>query len=121
MDKLPQTSFIDAKVALTDIYETSTGVWDHLSNTHKKKNRPLASVALHESESVTEGSELYTVMERYIKNEVYKEIGLSLTEFLNLPLEFVEFLFKTIEISRAKKETENNNILAGLTSKEKKP
>lgn len=119
LEKFPQTSFIDAKIAFLDIYETTTGVWDHLTDSYKKKQRPLASVALHDSESVTEGTELYSVLSRYIKDEIYKEVGLNLTDFLNLPTDIVQYLFKTIEESRAKKEIENTNLLTNIIKKEK--
>lgn len=119
MDKLPQTSFIDAKIALTDIYETTTGIWDHLTDSHKKKSRPLASVALHDCESTTEGSDLYTVISKYIDDEVYKETGLDLNEFLNLPSDIVQMLFKKIQDRRFKKDKEQSELLAGINTKEK--
>jgi hypothetical protein len=120
MEKFPQTSLIDAKIAFLDIYESRSGIWDHLTDTHKKRNRPLASVALHDCESITDGSDLYNVISRYVRNEIYKEIGLNLVDFLNLPSDVVQYLFKTIEESRVKKEKDNEAILNSLGSKEKK-
>lgn len=114
MEKLPQVPLMDSKVALIDIYETTSGVWDHLSDSHKKKNRPMASVALHDVENMADGFHIHTVIRDFLKNEIYKETGLNLNDFLALPRDIVQFLFKTIQDRKVQEDIEKNKLLNSL-------
>lgn len=116
MDLVPKTSFIDAKLALLDIYETVFGIYDHLTDSYARKKRPLASVALHESESICEGSELYAFIDRYIKDDIYKSTGLNLTDFMKLPREIVQKIFKSVNTKDEKEAKEKQAIIDSLSN-----
>jgi hypothetical protein len=81
---LPKLNAFDAKLVLSDLYETTYGIYDHIN---PSKGRPLASVALHESEDNTTTSNLYEAIERYHQKGIKDLFGLSITEYLDLPTE----------------------------------
>lgn len=69
---------------MSDLYETTYGIFDHISSS---KGRPLASVALHESEDNTTTSNLYEAIERYHQKGIKDLFGLNINEYLALPTE----------------------------------
>lgn len=116
IDKMPKASYIDTKIAMYDVYETVFGIYDHMVKREGIYAKPLASVALHESESVCEGSDLYLTMEKFMKLDIYKFTGLNMTEFLKLPREFVSLIFKHAEGITEKDTQDKEKVLAGLAA-----
>lgn len=68
------------------------------------KHRPLALVAMHEKENASSHSRLYNTIQRFCNSDIHSTTGLSLTEFLALPREYVELLFK-VATARAQTRT----------------
>lgn len=58
------------------------------------KHRPLALVAMQPKENVADYSKLYRTVVRYKDHDILKVFGLNLSEFLDMPHEMVELMFK---------------------------
>lgn len=84
----------DAQLVLRQFYETKFGVFDHIQNADQ---RPMSTVALYDTEENGQTSVLYSRIEQYIKSSILKHTGLNLTEFLSLPREIVQWIFKVSE------------------------
>ena len=122
-ENLPKTGFIDMKMVLIDIYETYFEIYDHLGSIGRgEKARPLASVALHEIESIGEGSDLYLTIDRYFEKNVFKHTGLKLHEFLNYPREYTILVYKNIDKINIKdtKDADAATALMNNSIKQKK-
>ena len=104
IDEVGTIPNIDAKILLMESYETAYGIYDH---ENADFNRPLALVALHPKETYWKESGLYRRLERYNLHEVNQHFGLSLTEFLALPRDYVEDIF---DILRQKAERETPDL-----------
>jgi len=72
-------------------YETMYGIYDHDNDPDKN---PLALVTLHPKEDVSEYSELYRTINRFAIHKIHEQFGVSLVEFLNLPRDYVQLLFR---------------------------
>ena len=81
-------------IVLRQFYETKFGIFDHILNGDR---RPMSSVALYDAEENGANSLLYSRIESYMRSGVYKYTGLNLVEFLNLPREIVQLIFKLTE------------------------
>lgn len=81
---------LTAKLLLRESYETIYGIFDH---ERFSDQRPLALVAMHPKENASSHSRLYNTVQRFYNSDIYSATGLSLTDFLNLPREYVELLF----------------------------
>lgn len=84
-------SGIDIKLLLREAYETAYGITNH---DDPGQQRPLGLVAATEKETYSKNSGLYQRMERYRFHDIYSKFGLSIDQFLDLPREHVEMLFK---------------------------
>lgn len=100
---------MDTQIFLYDMYEISSGVFDH---TNQAKTKPLSSVAMHESEDNYYTSSLYQGIELYTKLEIREVFNLSLVEFMNLPKDIHRMV---CEIS-AKRSKEKNAALSSVQS-----
>lgn len=109
VETAPKLSSTEATEVLTSFYETGFGVFNHADKI-LGKTRPLASVALHESEDNTKGSSLYELIELYITKDIMKHLGLSLKEFLDLPREFTIMIFDSL----TKKAISDNKTIDGI-------
>lgn len=113
----PKLTGVDARIVLQDMYETTYKVYNHIG---ASKKRPLASVALHESEDNTHTSSLYEAIETYNDKGIKDIFNLSLIEYLNLP---ADICIKITEVcSRESKKTAGvlSGIENSLNNKEKK-
>lgn len=108
-------------MVLIDIYESYFGIYNHLDSSRTgDKTRPMASVALHECEDISSSSDLYKVIDNYFEKEVLKHTGYKLDEFLNLPREYTEIIFKKIseiQLKETKKANEVNNMLSATAQR----
>jgi hypothetical protein len=102
-----------------DIYETYFGIFDHLSVTFEKNKRPLASVALHDSENICSESDTYRAIDRYFEEDVYKLTGMSLFDFLALPREFVLLVYSNITKMKQRNIATEQTILNNLSNPKK--
>lgn len=92
---------ITAKILLRHSYETMYEIFNH--DGPQAAARPLALVAMHPKENYSEYSKLYRTIWRFQHHNVKEMFGLNLVEFLNLPHELVELLFK-ISFEQVRKE-----------------
>ena len=80
-------------LALAEIYETTLGLYNH-GDEVARTSRPLALVELHPKEDTSTYSPLYRRIAEFHHLKIYEGWGLSLTEFMNLPHEYVEYILK---------------------------
>lgn len=92
-----------AQLLNREFYETLYGIHNHADRT-LSKNRPLASVAIHQAEDTYTYSMLRRYLFRYRHHEINKNWGLSLSEYLNLPWNIANDLF-AIDRERIRHET----------------
>lgn len=104
--ELPAVRPTAAEYIARTSYQTEYGIYDH-ERLHG--HQPLAVVAMHPKEDVIEGGPLFTHIRRYHSHQIYKQFGVSLTEFLELPLHVVELLY-------AMAEAEATRVESGLRS-----
>lgn len=81
-------SYLEAETILTSIYETTTGIYNHLDVNYN----PLASVAVHPSERYLKSSGLYATVKRYTDRGIKDRFDLNIVEYLNLPREMQRIL-----------------------------
>lgn len=79
-----------------EIYEQHYGIFDHIADSRKPKDqqRPLALIAQHHKEDWSGYSKLRTILYRYMSHGIYEKTGLNWLEFLSLPHEHVEAIFR---------------------------
>ena len=81
---------ISAQLVLRDAYDIDYGLYDHAND----RSRPLALVGKHEKEDYHEYGGLYRSIYQYHVNEVHKNWGFTLTEFLDLPREIHRLILR---------------------------
>lgn len=93
---------IETQIAMTVLYESTFGIFDHFGDARKGiKRRPLSSVAYHPSESINEGGVLENVIRNYSQRAIKDVFGLNLKEFLDLPRDITEMLMRIADEHRA--------------------
>jgi hypothetical protein len=97
---------------LYSYYETTYGVFNHQDRQLVKK-RPLAAVALHESEENTTTSALYESIDIFIKNDIGKHTGLNMAEFFALPRE----IFNKVLLSCGERVAKESQEAAAFNKK----
>lgn len=112
----PRLSSVDAEMSLSAIFETKYGIFNH-TNPDLRKARPLALVALHEAEDLTRSAQLYTQLENYIKLDIYKHTGLSMTEFFELPRDLVNHIYNVAAEKQAVESRVVDNLNQTLSKK----
>jgi len=85
---MPVFQYMDARVALQDLYETEFGIYNHL----QRNKNPLSSVLLHDSEDYVMHSDLRDMLEEFGMYNLGELWNLSLTEYLALPIPVVHIL-----------------------------
>lgn len=98
-------------MVLYDLYESHYKIYNHFD---KSVKRPLAGVALHESEDNAIGTQLYAVIEMFVNKDIATLFNISLIEFLALPS---EYCLKLVEIANKIQATKSNaldSIAAGF-------
>lgn len=107
VSSLPKLGSVDGQMVLNDLYETEYGIYDHLS---KRKKRPLASVAMHPSEDINEGSILEETLRMYVLKGIKEVFHLNVLEFLELPADIVQMMFTIADEEQTKKSTTLSQI-----------
>lgn len=85
----------EIQIAMLEAYDTTYGIYNH----DDPKAHPMALVTQHPKESVTEYGPLYRMFYNYHLKGVYKEFGIGIEEFLNLPREFTNLIFQILDES----------------------
>lgn len=84
---------ISAQILLREAYETIYRIYDHDA---PDPSRPLAMVAMHEKENVTEHGALYNAMRRYAASDIARRFNLTPGEFFSYPREITALLFNIV-------------------------
>jgi hypothetical protein len=121
LTKHSKLTFLEGKKLLQEAYDQAFGIFDYVKQYHSELNsvkaglkRPLASVALHEPEESSRTSSLFAVMRRYADLKVGERYKLSLTDFLEMPREYVDFIFKDCERALNKATAVTEGVIASL-------
>lgn len=85
---------------MREAYDIAYQIYDHAAELPDP--RPLALVAMHPKENVSEHSALYNEIRRFDSHDMAKH-GYSLTEFLNMPQEYARLLLR-IRAQRASRD-----------------
>jgi CRISPR/Cas system-associated endonuclease/helicase Cas3 len=96
---------------MQDLYETEYEIFNHLDHTI---HRPLASVALHPAEEINDDSMLEEIIRQYIKRDILKIYGLNLIDFLELPHDIVNMLFKLANVENTRNDAMISDIQKNL-------
>lgn len=81
---------ISAQLVLRDAYDTDYGLYDHVND----RSRPLALVGKQDKEDYHEYGGLYRAIYQFHVNEVHKNWGYTLSEFLELPRELHRLILR---------------------------
>lgn len=90
LSELPAIRPTSAELITRMAYQTEYGIFDHQKHGY---SRPLASVAFHDKEDVLEGGPLFTHIRKYHSRQIYKSFGLSLLEFMDLPVYITQLIY----------------------------
>ena len=121
-------SIVAGKELLYQAYDLSFGIHDYIKQRYNEdhsndltKNRPLSSVALHPAEDISgPDSRFGHIAKAFIEFKMATSLGYNLTEFLDLPVEYVELL---VRIARKNHELDyraNNEGIQNLNMETKK-
>lgn len=102
-----------AKLLLRETYETMYKIFDH-DNDRLTKYRPLGIVAQHPKEDAINYSLMYRTIYRYTQYDIMGLVGLNLDQFLEMPHEYVELIFKIAMDKAAKSTTAVNSEIHKL-------
>lgn len=96
-------------------------MFDYIKQELKDRNavliehkRPLVSIAMHPSEDSAGTSKIRLTMSKYADCKVGEYYGLSLLEFLELPVEYAEFILSDCEKRLTKHLDVQENALNAL-------
>ena len=78
-------------MVIREIYDRHFNICDYGPD-----STPLKLMALHPRENTAEWSEQYQRIRQFIWLNVHKETGLSLVEFFDMPREYTDLVFRTI-------------------------
>jgi len=103
---------ISAQIVLREAYEISYYIHDHAYGTNHPWNLVLDRV----KENYNEYGTLYRTVQAYHLREIHKRFGYNLTEFLELPREFVELIFKICESESVEEAKSFHNVKREIDS-----
>lgn len=98
---------MDAIQLLYNFYDTEYKIYNHAQDSNK---RPLANIAFHACENINDDSLLESVMRMYVVKSIKDIFGLSLVEYLDLPIDIVEMLNGIADKENTKKANVVSNI-----------
>ena len=104
---VPKLGCVDAVQLIYNFYDTEYKIYNHAQVNNK---RPLASIAFHECENVNDNSLLESVMRMYVVKSIKDIFGLSLVEYMDLPIDIVEMLNSIADKENNKKANVVNSI-----------
>jgi len=106
--KVPLKDGVAAQILLREKYDTLYGIFDfdHSARNLRESSKPFALVARHEKERYTVHSDLYRMMQRFIKFKIKDRTGMSWSEFIQQPRDLVIHWFN---LCRSEMEREAND------------
>lgn len=98
-------SLFTSKIVLNEAYDEISGLYQHRNEQMSKvkingeivsvPSHPLAVVSKHPGEQVYDShSKLYKTMDLFVKKKIGNTLGISLLEFLDLPIHITDMLLK---------------------------
>jgi hypothetical protein len=106
---------VSSRIVLQQAYEDTFGIFNYISQIKQEQTitdpglkRPLSSVAMHPAEDTSAGSRIRELIKIYARLKVYQNYGLSFTELLELPVEYVDDIL--MECSKIYKEEEKRAV-----------
>lgn len=98
---------VDTQIALSDIYETKYGIYNHIGASIR---RPLSSVAFHQCEDINTGSMLEHFHRLYIEKRIRENFGLTIDEYLDRPMDVIEVMNKVADEENNRHRASAENI-----------
>lgn len=92
----PHQTGITAQLALREVYERNFGIHEYGPNDSMGD-----LMRLHPKENTSEWSMSYQRIRKFIWLEIYKETGMSLKEFFELPREYTDLIFREVDARSA--------------------
>lgn len=105
--KLKRTNIVNARLVLTEYYQQKTKIYNYLN---PSSINPLASVSFHDAEDNINDSMLEDAIKKYVKYDIYRIFGLSLIEYLSLPLEYTYLIRKVASTNIGKKAAQMDDL-----------
>lgn len=100
---------------MRDMYLHNAGLFPALDRSVTRE-RPLASIALHESENTFTTSRLAAAIETFVLKDISKYTNLTLMEYLNLPHDYVIMINMAVQLKRRQIDSVGNNLVNELES-----
>ena len=97
---------MDAAIYMADMYDIHTGTYDHTT-----AHNPLASVTLFESNDFTTDSHTERAIEVFIIEKIYDFTGMSLLEYMSLPVVMAEHVLSVVRKKRESRESVDKDLL----------
>lgn len=105
--ELPAVRPTAAEIISLSCYQTEYGIYNH---ERRDPQRPLALVAMHPKENAMEGNTLFSHVRKFYNYQIYKNFGLSLTEFMELPPHVVELLYDIAQAEATQHESTSREV-----------
>lgn len=96
MSEIKMVDSISAQLVMAEAYEQAYHLFDHDRDSGRT---PFSVVAMHAKERYAEMSPLHRIFRTFNELKIADEWKISITEFLQLPREFTDLMFK---ITKAK-------------------
>ena len=117
LQKSKPMSRLNAAQVLSEAYDVTFGIFDHLRQAQIESHspgpsgkRPLASVALHPAEAwADEKTHMELVFKGFAENQVGDIFKISLLEFLELPVEYAERVMRISKSILARKANQQES------------
>jgi len=104
---IPQLNSVDANMVMTSAHDIEYQIHNHLTDRQK---RPLSSVGFHPCEDPNDGSLLETMMRLYIVKNIREVYGMSLTDYLDMPMDVIDMMNKLADQENKSKANAVGNI-----------
>lgn len=102
---------VEIKQAMTEIYETVYGIYNHVQNAQAppSRKRPFASIAHHKGEDFTETSTYMVSLKLYSELPIYDMWKIDFPTFMKLPSPVVQDMIDLAQLRKAKETQIVNN------------
>ena len=121
-------SVLAGKELLYQAYDLSFGIYDYIRQRYNEDRdkkpataRPLSSVALHPAEDLSGPNTRFGhIAKAFIEFKMADALGYNLTEFLDLPVEYVELLIRIARKNHDLDSKANTDAINNINAETKK-
>lgn len=110
-------TFDQTAIELATLYETKFGIFNH-ADPIARRARPLALVAVHPKEDSSRYSPLYNRISQYHRLKIRESFGITLTELLQMPRDYVEEIIRLAAQEAAQTGRQLTEVERGLSRAE---